>query len=212
MLLLLAVACGGDGADEAGRPLGAEGAHEHAVARVDIALETDGGTIEFTAPAMGIYGFEHTPRTDAERERQADGERTLRTRIEEMLVFDPALGCTIAAVALAGVDAHHDDAQPDHVHGSAGHDRDQPGYVPDPAHRDTAGAHAHGDEHAHGDDAHREVHAEFRLACERSPVGARLRIEVGRIFTAFDDIDLRVLTPERQIGRRVSATGVTVTL
>ncbi len=67
--------------------------HAHGVARLGIAVEGDRAMIELSAPADGIYGFEHAPRSDAERARRAFGLALLANSISQLVRLDAALGC-----------------------------------------------------------------------------------------------------------------------
>lgn len=186
---LVLAACGG--ADQPGA-LGVEGAHEHGVARVNLAVDGLEAVVEFISPAMGIYGFEYEPTTDEDRRRQAEGLNTLRTRFAEMLRFDPALGCVVEPVRV-GMDGHdhvhHEDEGYDHAH------RHEEGYSHETHHgggaahgHDHGGGHAHGSEsdpeggaqgqgegeeghegdagHAHGDTAHGHDHDHAEVHAE----------------------------------------------
>jgi hypothetical protein len=207
---LMLVACGGgEEPDELiGGPLGAVGAHEHGVARISIAFDADSGAVEIVAPAAGVYGFEHEPRTDEERRQRAEGLRMLRERIGEAIVLEPSLGCTILANALADAAANRGaqagaPSAADHAHGDD--------HAHDPTH--THGAdHADGADHAHDEGGHREVEVQFQVRCDSAPTGTRVRVEIGALFPAITEVDLRVLTSATQFGRRVPATGAAVRL
>jgi hypothetical protein len=183
--------CAGGGPpafDEGGRALGVAGAHEHAVARVDVAVEGTVAHVAWMAPAMGVWGFEHEPRSEAERAARQAGFERLRARIGEMLVFDAAAGCVIEPGEMHAVEADHGHGHgPGHAHGGPG-------------------------DHEHGAAArdavageHGEVHAEFVVRCARPLSGTMLRIAVASVFPEFRDVDLQVLSDGRQLGQRVSA-------
>ena len=75
-------------------------AHVHGQATLDIGLEGRGGTLEFRAPADDLYGFEHAPKTAAERTKQSAAFALLRTKGTELVKFDATLGCTLTATAV----------------------------------------------------------------------------------------------------------------
>jgi hypothetical protein len=77
-------------------PLAAQ--HAHGVAELEIAVEGNSADVRFTASAEDIYGFERQPRTEAERAKKAAAFTALREKGAALLVFDAALGCTVAAV------------------------------------------------------------------------------------------------------------------
>ena len=77
----------------AGAAVAAPPAHEHGVARLDLAI--DGATLSITidAPLDGFTGFERAPRTDAERQLAAEVLAKLK---DAAALFKPdaAAGCT----------------------------------------------------------------------------------------------------------------------
>jgi hypothetical protein len=74
-------------------------AHEHGVARLDVAVESGRLTLDLDTPLDNLLGFEHAPRTDAERERVASALVRLRDA-GTLFRIDPAAGCTPARVEL----------------------------------------------------------------------------------------------------------------
>lgn len=209
-LAIMATACGAPGANDAGAAatsaegaLGAAGAHEHGVARVNVAIDGSTATIEFFAPGQSIYGFEGRPRTDEEAAKRAAGLEQLAERLPRMFVFDPLLDCRFDSpnVRLEGDDHTAD--------GAHHHDRERHA---DTTHQGHAEEHTdeHEDEpggHAHEDDEHGEVHAEVEVRCGRSPIGTDLRLDVASSFPDITYVDLQVLSDAVQSGARVRASG-----
>ena len=74
-------------------------AHEHGVARLDIAIDAGGITLERTTPLDNLLGFERGPRTDAER-KVADAALAKLRAAAGFFSIDPAAGCTLASVEL----------------------------------------------------------------------------------------------------------------
>ena len=79
--------------------VGAHGAHEHGVVKLDIAIEAGRITLQMESPLDNLIGFEHTPRNDTERRRAAVALTTLRAA-DKIFRIDPAAGCTLAQVEL----------------------------------------------------------------------------------------------------------------
>lgn len=78
-----------------------EGAHEHGVMRLDVALDARVLSIELHAPLDSVLGFEHRPRTDAQRRAAA----ALRERLHDFAALlrpDAAAGCTVTRVEHSG--------------------------------------------------------------------------------------------------------------
>ena len=74
-------------------------AHEHGVARLDIAVAANGVSIELDTPLSNLLGFERAPRTDAERDKVKAAVARLRDGAA-LFRIDPAAGCTLDKVEL----------------------------------------------------------------------------------------------------------------
>lgn len=83
----------------AGTPAWAGKAHEHGVARLDLAVESGRLTLDLDTPLDNLLGFERAPRSNAERERVALVLARLRDA-GTLFRIDPAAGCTPAKVEL----------------------------------------------------------------------------------------------------------------
>ena len=71
-------------------------AHTHGVADLDIALDGGRLTLVLTAPADDVVGFEHAPRTDAQRAAVAAAERLLADHAA-LFSLPAAAGCAMAS-------------------------------------------------------------------------------------------------------------------
>lgn len=68
------------------------GAHEHGAAELKLVWEKNVVTIELESPAVNIVGFEHAPRTDAQKKSVQDAVATLRAA-DKLFGFSPEAGC-----------------------------------------------------------------------------------------------------------------------
>ena len=75
------------------------GPHAHGVAQLDVAVSANRLSIELDTPLDNLLGFEHAPRTDAERAKAAALVARLRDGAS-LFRIDSAAGCTLAAVDL----------------------------------------------------------------------------------------------------------------
>lgn len=75
-------------------------AHQHGVAKLDIAIEPTRLTIQLESPLDNLLGFERAPRTDAERKQAAAAIARLRAA-ESMFRIDPSANCRLAGVELS---------------------------------------------------------------------------------------------------------------
>lgn len=80
-------------------PVLAGKAHEHGVARVDLAAEPTRITVSLEMPMDGLVGFERAPRDDAERKAVDAGLVRLRNAAT-LFAIDPAAQCTAGPVVL----------------------------------------------------------------------------------------------------------------
>ena len=74
-------------------------AHEHGVAKLDIALAGSGIVVLLDTPLDSIVGFERAPRSDAEKTRVVAAEARLRDATQ-LFQLDTSAGCTLAKVVL----------------------------------------------------------------------------------------------------------------
>lgn len=159
-------------------------AHAHSAAALELVLEGRGGTMEFTAAAAGVYGFEREPRTAVEREQRARALSALRERIADMVRFDPSLGCSIIATEVHfGNDSH--------------------GHVTDALRH----------QHAWRDDRNRvhvDVHGEYAVSCAKPLSGHDVRFGFTARFPALRVIDVRVRAVGRDTSVRIDADRGTI--
>ncbi len=69
-------------------------AHEHGVAKLDVAIEGNTLTVALESPLDSLLGFERAPRTDAERKAAADMLARLRSG-GALFRIDAAAQCTL---------------------------------------------------------------------------------------------------------------------
>lgn len=81
-------------------PAWAGKAHEHGIARLDVAVDGNTLTIVLDTPLDGLLGFERAPRSEAEKRAAEKAVATLRAA-DALFTVDPAAQCTLASVALA---------------------------------------------------------------------------------------------------------------
>ena len=68
-------------------------AHVHGVAEINIAVEGAKATVEFRAPAESLMGFEHEAKSESDKKKRDAALEQLRTKKDQMVVFDPKLDC-----------------------------------------------------------------------------------------------------------------------
>jgi hypothetical protein len=77
----------------------AEPAHEHGALTLALAVEGAGFTLDLESPLDNLIGFEHAPRSDAQRQ----AVRTLAQRLRSgaLFVANTEAGCSVRTVSLA---------------------------------------------------------------------------------------------------------------
>lgn len=153
--VLAAVVLAGVVAGTPARAQHAHAAHEHGVAELRVVAEGEALVVEFASPLDNLVGFEHAPRTPAERKAMADAEAALRNGAG-LLQPSAAANCRLKDVALDS--PWLQGKRHDH-----GHDH----------------AHAHAEP---ASDGHAELVAGYRFECARPAALESLRIG---LFDAF---------------------------
>ena len=92
--------------------------HVHGVASVDVAIDVASITVTMSSPLDNLIGFEHPPRTDAERAAANAAVASLRQG-DKIFVVDPAAGCTLKSVDLSS--AALNPGHPDPSEAQSGH-------------------------------------------------------------------------------------------
>jgi Protein of unknown function (DUF2796) len=91
------------------------GAHLHGKVVVNVALEGPLLSVELDAPAINVIGFEHAPRTDAQKREVAAVDRWLASGVGVIGVA-PAAGCVRQQVDYTPPKFDGDDHDHDHDH------------------------------------------------------------------------------------------------
>ena len=81
-------------------PAQAGGAHQHGVARLDVAVEPARVTFYLDTPLDNLLGLERAPRSDAERQQAAAAVARLQDA-GKLFRIDGAAGCKLAKVTLS---------------------------------------------------------------------------------------------------------------
>ena len=202
-------------------------AHQHGVGSLDIAIEGDEVHARLTAPADDIVGFEHAPRTDAQKAAVDDAAKLLK---DGLAVLGPAseAGCKLTAAkvssALLGDEDHHEGDGHDHKEGEHGHKEDDHGHEKDEHGKDGHGKedhghkkddhghgskdhddHAHGDKHEHDDDSvHSEFVVDYRLTCANISALSEMTVGFFKTFPRNEALAVRLLDAGGQTSTRLT--------
>lgn len=88
-------------------------AHDHGAGQIGIAFDGTDGKIDFDIPAESIVGFEYEPTKLADKKKLSDGLQLLRSKINDLIVFDSKAKCEITAqsVEVERSEAKHSDIE-----------------------------------------------------------------------------------------------------
>ncbi|QTR51295.1 DUF2796 domain-containing protein [Candidatus Thiothrix anitrata] len=136
------------------------GVHEHGVAKLAVAIGTEGVEITLASPAANIVGFEHVPTTDDDKTAVDDAVKKLQAG-DELFILNAEAECQLQDTeVLSGLLGDEMPAHDDHKH----------------AQQDD-----HKHDHATGD-AHNDVDVAWSYTCAKP---AELKEIAVKLFAAF---------------------------
>lgn len=89
------------------------GAHEHGKVTFNIALDGQRLVVELDSPADSVIGFEHAPRTDAEKAKVRDQSAWLKAG-RNLIGLPPAAGCRFVESKVEAPEFKQDDSHADY--------------------------------------------------------------------------------------------------
>lgn len=149
-------------------------AHVHGLAEINIAVEGTKATVEFRAPAESVMGFEHEAKSESDRKKRDAALEQLRTKRDQMVLFDAKLGCKSSDVKTAIVE-QKEEAQ--------------------------SAKDAHKDQKKSGE--HREIRGTFSVACDKPLAGSRVKFGVSKVFRDIQEIKVQVVGDSGQSGATI---------
>jgi hypothetical protein len=152
-------------------------AHVHGAAEINIAVEGAKATVEFRAPAESLMGFEHEAKNERDKKKRDAALEQLRTKRDQMIVFEPKLGCKSSEMKTAIVEAKEGQTK---APSGEGGEKDQK-----------------------KSGEHREVHGTFSVACEKPLAGSRVRFAVSKVFRDIQEIKVQVVGDSGQSGATI---------
>jgi hypothetical protein len=151
-------------------------AHVHGVAEINIAVEGSKADVEFRAPAESVMGFEHEARNESDKNKRDVALRTLQTKMNQLVLFDPKLSCKFSEAKTAIVEENEERS------------KESPAKTAQELKK--AGE-------------HREVRATSSVACDKPLAGSRVTFGVYKIFPEVHEIKVQVLSDTKQSGATI---------
>ena len=155
------------------------GAHEHGHGALNIAIEGKRVVMELEAPAADIVGFEHAPRTKAQKAAVAAARSKLSKPLA-LFVLPPAAGCKVvkAAIEQKSEEKH----EGGHSKGKHKHDK----------------AKHHKGKHHDDEETHSEFHATYELTCSATAKLSSIDFAYFKTFKAAEELEVKLITPKGQ--------------
>ena len=148
-------------------------AHVHGVAELNIAVEGTKATVEIHAPAENIMGFEHEARSDSDKKKRDAALALLRSKADQMVLFDPKLRCKSSAMQTAVTEEHEEGQE----------------------------KRAAKEQKVSGQ--HREVQGTFTVACAAPLAGSRVKFGITKVFPEIHEVKVQVLGDSGQSGATI---------
>jgi len=148
--------------------------HVHGLARLTVSLDQQTLTIALSSPLDNLAGFEHAPRTEAQKAALEQMVATLE-RPGELFQATAAAGCTPSSTNIESP-ILEDHSSHDHNH----HDHD----------------HDHHHDHDHN---HADLYAEYTFDCVQPSRLSNLTVALFEAFPRLERIDAEAALPGRQI-------------
>ncbi|MDY7562067.1 DUF2796 domain-containing protein [Pseudomonas sp. 10B1] len=165
------------------------GAHEHGVARLDIALDGKSLEFELDSPSMNIVGFEHEASTDTDKAKLANA-RELLLKSQALFNLPLAAKCAVTTQKLQSpLFGDKPDAADDHNDDNDTHAQAEAGET----------------------DHHSEIHAHYVFVCDAP--SALKSFDLSQIFKTFPNthrIQVQLIAPSGQLGTEATPDNATL--
>ena len=158
-------------------------AHVHGHGRLNVAVEGAQVDIELMVPGADIVGFEHRPRTAAQKASARKAAATLRSG-DKMFVFPTGAKCKLMAAKVASPLIAH-------AHDHHGHHK---------AHK------------KHGKEEHAEFRAEYRFRCDNPGRLTHIDVEIFKHFPGSRELSVQALSPRGQSAQELTPGSARLTL
>ena len=163
----------------AGGALASEGEHKphvHGESKMNLAVEGNVLEIELESPAHDIVGFEHMPKTAAQRDSVKRAVATLKDGAA-LFRLSPGAGCKLQEAEVETPLAEDEE----HKHEEAEHKHDE---------------HKEG-EHAE-EEVHSEFHAHYRFRCADPAQLKSMEVKLFESFGRMEEIEIGAVLPAGQ--------------
>jgi Protein of unknown function (DUF2796) len=158
--------------------LAQQGAHNHGVVALVMAIDKETITLELEAPLDSLVGFERAPRNDAERKRVQHALERLKSA-STLFTIDPDAQCKLKEVELTSKVLS---------------------LRPQPTAPASTEGHSHG-EKKHTPEEHADLNARFVFGCVQTTTARFVDVKLFTAFTRIRTVNVQVASPAGQVKR-----------
>ncbi|MGR5096410.1 zinc uptake protein ZrgA [Vibrio maritimus] len=203
-------------------------AHVHGHVEFNIAQDGQDLLVEITAPGADVVGFEHAPKTDAEKAAMADAKAKLND-VDSILTIPATASCKLVEAHVENTlekgehhdeHDHHDDHKGhDHHDDHKGHDHDHEGHEhhddhkghDDHEHHDEHKGHDHDHDHDHDHhDGHGEFSVQYQFSCEDVAKVTQIDTQWFTHFPSTEKVSVNLLTDSAQSATELTSGNTTI--
>ncbi|USD60751.1 DUF2796 domain-containing protein [Vibrio sp. SCSIO 43140] len=198
-------------------------AHVHGHVEFNIAQDGQDLLVEITAPGADVVGFEHAPKTDAEKAAMADAKAKLNN-VDSILTIPAAASCKLVEAHVENTlekGEHHDEHDHHDEHKGhddhKGHDHDREGHEhhddhkghDDHDHHDEHKGHDHDHDHDHHD-GHGEFSVQYQFSCEDVAKVTQIDTQWFTHFPSTEKVSVNLLTDSAQSATELTSGNTTI--
>lgn len=158
--------------------------HSHGGAKLGVVLDKSKVTIELDTPVFNIAGFEHSPKTQAQKDIVAKAEKQLKSG-SNLFTFNDSAGCRL----VSGPSAVHLFAHDDHD------EKEHEGHDDHKDHNDHDSHEGHDD---HDEEEHKDILVQYEFLCSAPSKLTSARINLFDSFSNLTELDVTYLSPSAQ--------------
>ncbi len=207
-------------------------AHVHGHVKFNIAQDGQDLLVEITAPGADVVGFEHAPKTDAEKAALTKAKATLND-VNNLLILPKAAGCQLVDADIDNtLESHqgHDDHDDHHNHKDHDdhkghddhHDHDHDGHDDHKGHDDHHDHKEHDDHKGHDDhdhdhdhdhhDGHGEFNVQYQFTCSDFSKLNQIDTKWFSYFPATEKVSVNLLTDTAQSATELTSGNTVIKL
>ncbi|MEM7541168.1 MAG: DUF2796 domain-containing protein [Pseudomonadota bacterium] len=175
-------------------------AHEHGSAQLNVAQDGSAVYVDFDSPAANVVGYEHLPKSAADRETLESALATLRDG-EHLFVFPESADCKLEEVELTSPLIGGSD---EHGHRGAT-EADSHSHEHEDDHHNEASSDHHHHDTQHEGPSHTDIRAVWHYKCGDPAAISQIDIRLFEAFPGTEKLQIQYITEQAQGAATVNA-------